>query len=319
MVKVYVSADREESEIQELIISMLSERHELIRSHVEIGSEWKTNIKNSLAKADVIVAIITERFMHSKWGESELHTIISYTQNNKNSLIIPIIIGEIDPPYYLKEIQSIYLEPREIGSVEGVIEKIDRAIDSHLGRVIANNAVVEEKRIQFENTAAEYIGEALLELKVREDALNSKAQFWYWMGYGAIAIGVIIAVAIAFVSLSSDGGDSRWDMVIFTAIKSIVLIGLLLALAKYSFTLGKSFMDESLKNSDRIHAISFGKFYLQAYGDTATPEEMKEVFQHWNISSGNSFTSLNSEMIEPKVLEAALNLIKATRPSGKKP
>jgi hypothetical protein len=319
MAVIYISADREGSEIEHMIVNMLSQNHKVLNSHLEIGSEWKTNIKDTLTKADVIVTILTERFMHSKWGESELNTVISYTQNNSNKLLIPIIIGELDTPYYLQGIQSIHLEPREINAVDSVVEKINRAIDSHLGRVIANDEIVEEKRIKFENTAAEYIEEALSELKEREGGLNSKAQFWYWMGYGAIAIGVISAAVFAFASISSFGDTSRWDLVTFSAIKSVVLIGLLLALAKYSFTLGKSFMDESLKNSDRIHAISFGKFYLQAFGDRASPEEMKEVFQHWNISSDNSFSSLSSEMIEPKVLEAVINLMKAAKPSDKKP
>lgn len=319
MAVIYISADQEGSEIEHMIMSMLSENHKVLSSNIEIGSEWKTNIKNTLTKADVIVTILTERFMHSKWGESELNTIISYTQNNSNKLLIPIIIGELDTPYFLQDIQSIYLEPREINAVDSVVEKINRAIDSHLGRVIANDEIVEEKRIKFENTAAEYIEEALSELKERENGLNSKAQFWYWMGYGAIAIGVISAAVFTLANLSSFGDTSRWDLVTFSAIKSVVLIGLLLALAKYSFTLGKSFMDESLKNSDRIHAISFGKFYLQAFGDRASPEEMKEVFQHWNISSDNSFSSLSSEMIEPKVLEAVVNLMKAAKPSDKKP
>lgn len=319
MAAIYVSADQEGSELQNLIVRKLSERHVVLQSSIEVGSEWATNIKNTLIKADVIVAILTEQFLHSKWGESEINTLIAYTQKNENKLFIPIIIGELDPPYYLKNIKSIYLEPREINAVDDTVEKIDKAIGSHLGRVIANDEIVEEKRVKFENTAAEYIEEALSELKEREDGLNSKAQFWYWMGYGAIAIGILSAAIFAFVNLSEFEGANRWDLVTFSAIKSIVLICLLLALAKYSFTLGKSFMDESLKNSDRIHAISFGKFYLQAFGDRATPEEMKEVFQHWNISSDNSSSGLNPEMIEPKVLEAVLNLMKAAKPATKKP
>ncbi|MEL7615269.1 hypothetical protein DQ400_19535 [Vreelandella sulfidaeris] len=319
MAVIYISADQEGAEIQSMIVKMLSENHQILKSNVEIGSEWKTNIKSTITKADVIVAIITERFMHSKWGESELNTVISYTKNNSKKLFIPIIIGEIDPPYYLRDIKSIYLEPREINAVDSVIEKIDRAIDAHLGKVIANDEIIAEKRVKFESSAAEYIEEALSELKERERRLNSKAQLWYWMGYGAIAAGVISAAILALVNLSSFGDSSRWDLITFTAFKSIFLVGLLLALAKYSFTLGKSYMDQSLKNSDRIHAISFGKFYLQAFGDRATPDEMKEVFQHWNISSDNSFSGLNSEMIEPKILEAAINLMNAAKSNGKKP
>ena len=135
MAVIYISADQEGSEIQSMILRKLSENHKVLKSYVEIGSEWTTNIKDSLTKADVIVAILTERFMHSKWGESELNTVISYTQKNSNKLLIPIIIGELDLPYYLQDIQSVYLDPREINAVDSVIENIDRAIDSHVGRV----------------------------------------------------------------------------------------------------------------------------------------------------------------------------------------
>lgn len=318
MAVIYISTDQEGSEIQSMIVKMLSENHQILKYNVEVGSEWKKSIKSTLTKADVIVAIITERFMHSKWSESELNTIISYAKNNSKKLFIPIVIGQIDLPPLLRDIKSICLEPREINAVDNVIDEIDRAIDAHLGEVIANDEVVEQKRVKFENSAAEYIEEALSELKERERSLNSKSQFWYWMGYGAIAVGVISAGVLALVNLSSFSDSSRWDLVTFTAFKSVFLVGLLLALAKYSFTLGKSFMDQSLKNSDRIHAISFGKFYLQAFGDRATPDEMKEVFQHWNISSDNSFSGLNSEMIEPKILEAALNLMNAVKSNDKK-
>ena len=319
MAVIYVSAGQNESVFNHLIISSLQERHEVLQSHIEVGSGWKENIKSALIKADVVVVILTETYMHSKWGESELNTIISYTQNNKSKLFVPIIMGDFNLPYSLSDIQPINFERPTVDEVDGIIEQVERAIDLHFGRLIANVEVVEEKRIKFESTAAEYIEEALSELKDREKGLNNKAQFWYWMGYGAIAVGALSALVFAFINISSFGETSRWDLVIFSVIKNIVLIGLLLALAKYSFTLGKSFMDESLKNSDRIHAISFGKFYLQAFGNDATPEEVKDVFQHWNISSDNSFSGLNAEMIEPNILEAALNILKAAKPNSAKP
>jgi tetratricopeptide (TPR) repeat protein len=77
--------------------------------------------------------------------------------------------------------------------------------------------------------------------------------------------------------------------------------------------------EESLKNADRIHAISFGKFYLQAFGNDAQQGDIKEVFQHWNISGKNSFSAQNVDAIEPKILEAAFELAKAMSSKGKKP
>ena len=79
---------------------------------------------------------------------------------------------------------------------------------------------------------------------------------------------------------------------------------------KYSFTLGKSYINEALKNADRIHAISFGKFYLDAYGSTAKWEDLKEAFQYWNINSESSFSKLDTNQYDPKFIELVVELSK---------
>ena len=69
-------------------------------------------------------------------------------------------------------------------------------------------------------------------------------------------------------------------------------------------------MGEALKNSDRVHAISFCKFYLRAYGEKATWVEIKEVFQHWNIAKDSAFSVLDSKEFDPNFLGAAVELAK---------
>src|SRR6185503_15952382 len=51
------------------------------------------------------------------------------------------------------------------------------------------------------------------------------------------------------------------------------------ACAKYTFSLGRSFTIESLKCADRLHAISFGKFYLRVYGQSATWPRVEGSFR----------------------------------------
>jgi len=82
------------------------------------------------------------------------------------------------------------------------------------------------------------------------------------------------------------------------------------ACAKYAFSLGKSYSSESLKSSDRIHAIRFGEFYLRAFGDKTKWGELKEVFQHWNIDRNSSFASLDVSQFDPKIVESMMDLIK---------
>lgn len=47
---------------------------------------------------------------------------------------------------------------------------------------------------------------------------------------------------------------------------------------------------EALKNADRRHAINFGKFYLESYGAAAEWTQIKEAFEHWNITGDNAFS-----------------------------
>lgn len=320
MAKIFISTSRDGSEIEALLIRHLMEEHELIRLDAQPGYEWRDSIKKAISRADVFLVVVTEKFMHSKYGLEELRFILSYVENNNKKLFVPIVVGEIEVPFDIAQFRYISLDPREPASVQKAVLAINNSIASHAGRIAASSEIESKKKEKIETKATEYVEEAIKELKEREINLLGKAGFWYWMGYGAIGVGVISAGIFAFVGYSRFQETSpAWDLVSFTAIKSIVLVGLLLAMAKYSFSLAKSYMEESLKNADRIHAISFGKFYLQAFGNDAQQGDIKEVFQHWNISGKNSFSAQNADAIEPKILEAAFELAKAMSAKDKKP
>ncbi len=65
-----------------------------------------------------------------------------------------------------------------------------------------------------------------------------------------------------------------------------------------------------MKNADRSHAISFGKFYLDAYGASAKWEELKEAFQYWNINNESSFSKIDTNQYDPKFVELVVELSK---------
>lgn len=63
-------------------------------------------------------------------------------------------------------------------------------------------------------------------------------------------------------------------------------------------------MTEALKNSDRIHSISFGKFYLQIFRGNLTGDEIKDIFRDWNMDKQtSSFSTLSSNDYDPKLIE----------------
>lgn len=77
-------------------------------------------------------------------------------------------------------------------------------------------------------------------------------------------------------------------------------------------------MVEALRNADRSHAISFGEFYLNAFGEDLEWKEVKEAFQHWNIDRGSSFLTQDSAQFDPKLFETAVELAKVLRGSDAK-
>ena len=97
---------------------------------------------------------------------------------------------------------------------------------------------------------------------------------------------------------------------------NVIAIAILAASARYAYSLGKSYMSESLKSSDRIHAIQFGKFFLRAFGSRATTAEIREVFQHWNIDRTSTFSSLDASQIDPQIVNIVVQLVSAV--TGKK-
>lgn len=98
------------------------------------------------------------------------------------------------------------------------------------------------------------------------------------------------------------------DLFIFAM--TVIVASTLVALSKFCFTLGKSFMVESLRNSNRIHAISFGRFYLKVNKENIEWSDIKDAFQYWNIDSGSSFTSQSSKEYDPDVLSKIVEISK---------
>ena len=90
----------------------------------------------------------------------------------------------------------------------------------------------------------------------------------------------------------------------------LFIIIILISLSKLLFTLAKSFMVEAIRCSDRIHAISFGKFFLDAYGAEASREEVLKAFSSWNIDNGStSFRNQSGEDYDPKIADI-INILK---------
>lgn len=309
MARIYISYTRADERIADEIASGLAARkHEVLmdKAILEPGQEWRTVLKDMLQSSEVFISLITEHSMSAPFVLTELGMARGFMQSSREMLVIPVVFDDIEIPPVISDIQVLLANRQEIPYV---IEKIDRAISNFMGRKAAEEKKEEEVKQRIESNAATFIQEAIDSLEKQESRNRRSGNVWYYLGYITLVGG--IAFGLYSISQFSNSSDIQWIRFAYLSLKSVVVVGLLIACSKYSFTLGKSYMSEALKSADRMHAISFGKFYLKAFGEKSDWGELKEVFQHWNLDRSSAFSNLDTNQFDPRFVEAIIEVAKA--------
>lgn len=176
-----------------------------------------------------------------------------------------------------------------------------------------------EHRVKLQSRSNAYVNDAIVALDTSAKDYHSKGKWWSIAGSTALAFGVAAGIAFGVTGLApiENGNSVSWPMVSFLAFKGMIVIGLFIALAKYCFTYSQSFTHEAIKNSERKHAINFGKFYLETYGADAQWGQVKEAFEHWNINSTSAFAGQDSDKFDPKIFDKAMEIAEAVKKFGK--
>ncbi len=282
---------------------------------LSVGANISKSLNELLHAADVVVGLITEDSLNSKNVINEITIAQAQMDAIDSKMFMPVIVGNVEIPNFLRNSLVEMVSNFSADNLANVVSNIHRAVEHNNAVRGEIKRVKKEQASKLEVSKTEFIKEAEERLNSKEASLRLSANIWYSIGYAALILGVLAAF---FLIKESLGGNLKTIGIILLSIKGLIGVGLLVASSKYAFTLGKSYMNESLKNSDRLHAISFGKFYLQAYGDVVTPEDVKEVFQHWNIDKDSSFRELASDSFDPRVFESAIEIAKVLTKNDKK-
>lgn len=319
MAKIYIprlrtSHTEEQFLYKKIAVKLTALNHDVLVDEFQYGSEIELNFKNILNETDIIIPIITKETLHSKRFSDELIQLKNYSYHSRdNKLLIPIVDSDIDIdelPDALITINFLSLDSHTDYSFQKIVDKIDESINSFLGRRIATEEKAQEFKEKLEKKAPEYISETLSELNSREKYQRNVASLWYFLGFLFIVFGITVAYYFSERSLIYFKEKENWSLTIFTSLKSLFIIILLIASSKYCFNLGRSFMSESLKIADRIHAISFGKFYLQVFDQQLDANELKEIFRDWNINNqSSSFSNQATSDFDPKIFEKAIEMV----------
>jgi hypothetical protein len=277
------------------------------------GQIWRDAITTALKRCDAALFVVSVAFIGSSAAMAEAEFASAYSEAGGKPLILPIII-DVDhylhyPPDLitlpiLGQFQAILAPDKNL---DEIIPRVQAALEAAAGRLLAQSEEKLKVQARIESNAAEYIGRQLSELRVKEKSLKRSAHLWYSAALMALIGGVAFALWRAFASAAV---QPTWQSIAQLAVASVIVVGLLGALSRFAFILGKSFMVESLRNGDRIHAISFGEFYLKTFPDKTEWSEIKEAFQHWNIDSGSSFKTQRASDIDPQISKLAIEVAK---------
>ena len=290
------------------------------------GDEYLKVIAEGIAKADAIIIVVSESSAKSGFVENEIAAALSLYRKN-GTQIIPVILGEdTKVPAELAGFQAVVVpcdpnnsyvayessEDLQAAMANYSLEKKDK-VDSILLSLSVRDSEIKDE--QAKEKASEekvqaglstYLNETMTRLRANESRNKVLAYILYVLSIAPL----FAAIAIVFRNpiVQNEAADTPVTLVI-RAITELLIIILFISTSKLMFNLAKSFMVEAIRCSDRIHGISFGKFFLDAYGKDATREEVLKAFSTWNIDDGKtSFRNLSGEDYDPK-LEKVLSTI----------
>jgi hypothetical protein len=275
-------------------------------STMPLGSDWRQELSDRLKEADIYIVIISESSRGYSYLAFEMGVARAYAFESGRMLILPIVIGDAHTPEIVQDMHVLQVPSPDAAFIA---DRVDHEISAFIGSRAAKEEKTAEIAKRIEVNAAEYVEEAIQSQTAWERRNRIMGVLWHITGFISLVIGIMFAV-YGIVRFDTSARPELAETFLL-ALKTFVVIGLLGACAKYAFVLGKSYVGESLKNSDRIHAISFGRFYLKAYGDKTTWVELKEVFQNWNIDRSSAFTGLEAAEIDPKIIDSAIKLVRA--------
>jgi hypothetical protein len=315
MSRVYISYSHKDSEyVRRLANAIRTLGHEPFYSEESLspGQPFQAILSKNLREAEGIVFVLSEHSLESRYVMTEIGAALGYFEERGRPLLLPVVIDGSALPTQISHIHALFVRDQD---VEDVALEIASALERVAGRQQAREEKKEEVRSRVETNASIFIEKSLIDLKNRESQYRRAAKYWYGVAYGTLAIGLAIAL---WRALTLPGHLSNWfDLAGFAAIGAVVL-GLLVAVARFAFMLGKSYMVEALRNSDRIHAISFGEFYLRAFPDQLEWSQVKDAFQHWNIDKGSSFLGQTSQDFDIEVFKAAVAIAESLKTSKEK-
>lgn len=302
MAKIYISYNNKDTEIAKKVTAALKEAgHEITIDVDDLlpGQDISSTLFEGLRKSDFMVVLITENSVNSKWVQSEIGAALSYSSERKNFGLFPVVIGNPEIPESIRN--RLYIQ-----SDEKDIDLVTSRVVSGINKLIGKQAAIIERGEKNKKSTDDYITQELEKLETKQS--SAKRVYYMWNVIGFITL-VVSAIFLLF-EFSTSQLDIGSAQAIAIVIKSVIVLSFLIALSRYSFLMGKIALDESITLGERIHAISFGKVFIQMFSDDFTKDEMYKVFENWNTTPHKGVNGYEAESFDPNLLKVFTELVK---------
>lgn len=264
------------------------------------GASWAEVLSEEIAKADVVIIVFSQNESENVNKESQMAYTRYISSKNESPLIIPILIGDYsNVPISIREIQGIYIDsPNQYNYA---IESLLFHLSMYKAKLEKNKKAAKDAQERIENSLKNHIETVINRL----EKIEKRHKIYACILYSLSGIVLISTIVIAWIVLKkSDFTNIEFKEFALVGFMYLFIAVLIVSFSKFLFSLAKSFMVESIRCSDRIHAISFGKFYIEAFDEKVTRDEIIKIFNTWNIDNGATlFRNQSVEEYDPKLQE----------------
>lgn len=223
--------------------------------------------------------------------------------------------GDVRPADNVEILSRMNAMKEEIASIglrESGFRSANEALQLEIGKLkdqLRKQEEINSEQFQekIEGKVSDFVREAQESLERKEKIFAGKSDKWGWVGHVAMGAAILSACGSLWYGAEqfdkASGTDKiEWLFFGYLLLKGLIVISLFAALARHCYTISNAYMHESLKRSDRMHAINFGKFYLEVYGNEVSQVDMKAAFENWNLDSDSAFVKMKTASLEPKVI-----------------
>lgn len=257
----------------------------------------RTAVTAGLDNWEHFVLVLTKAAVESEFVRSELALAVQRSRETARPQMIYVVLERSVRDLVESTPDTVWVD---VGSdVSAVADAISRA---------AANYELKLSSKRLEKGYTEYV-ENEIQIQTRAER-KQRIAGGTWHAFGFVAL--FCAIAFVWWSLLNAGeiGSVSIGHAILTLLKTTLVVVLLGACSRYAFALGKAHVEEAIKCGDRVHAISFGRLYVQIAGDSANWPDLRDALRNWNTQTQSGSSSLNPEHADPKLIDAAFSILR---------